>query len=182
MNEERAAREEAEAEVERLKKAEMQRQLDAVARAAQQQQAKVEISPETRSPSSMRPGVLTVQAKGVKVGIPLALLTPVLAFGWAAYQSYTNLQSRVKALETVISAKDTRADVLEKRSNDQAQEILQLRETQANLAGYLTGILPKAGVNVPGTGSPIQADPLPIGARRQTPVNVRTPVPTPPEK
>jgi DNA repair exonuclease SbcCD ATPase subunit len=180
MNEEREAREAAEAELERLKQADLQRQLDAVAKAAQGQ-PKVELANDTPK-SSMRPGVLTVQAKGVKVGIPLALLTPVLAFGWAAYQNYTSLQNRVKALEAVISAKDARGDEMQRQLTEQAKDIAQLRETQASQAGYLTGVLPMAGVKVPGTGSPIQADPLPLGARRQTPVNVRTPVPTPPEK
>lgn len=180
MNEEREAREAAEAELERLKKVELQRQLDAVVKTAQVQ-PKTELANDTPK-SSMRPGVLTVQAKGVKVGIPLALLTPALALGWAAYQNYTNLQTRVKALETVISSKNTRADELEKQLTEQSKDIAGLRETQAAQAGWITGAMPMAGVKVPGTGSPIQADPLPVGARRQTPVNVRTPVPTPPEK
>ena len=181
MNDERAAREAAEAELERMRAAELQRQLDAVAKAAQVQ-PKVEVAQVETPKSSMRPGVLTVQAKGIKVGVPLALLTPVLAMLWAGYQSYTDFQRQVKALVTAQANKDTRLDAMEKLIAEQSKSIAELRETQASQAGYLTGVLPMAGVKVPGTGSPIQADPLPRNARRQTPVNVRTPVPTPPDK
>jgi len=179
MNDERMAREDAEAELERYKAAEVQRQLDAVAKAAAT--PKVELANDTPK-SSMRPGVLTVQAKGLKVGIPLAILVPVLAAGWAVVQQYLELQRQVKALVTLSTSKDTRLDEQDKRLTEQSREIAELRETQANLAGFLVGVLPKAGVNVPGTGSPILSDPLPLGARRQTPVTVRTPVPTPPPK
>lgn len=181
MNEERAAREAAEAEVERLRQAEVERQLSAVTRAVAAP-IKVESSPETRSvsPSSMRPGVLMVQAKGLKIGIPLAMLTPVLALAWAGYQNYTNLQRQVKELQTVVSNYEKRFESYDKSLGETRTEQAQQRETQANLAGWITGVMPKAGVNVPGVGIEVKSDPLPPGARRQTPVNVRTPVPTPP--
>lgn len=176
MNDERVAREAAEAEVQRLRADAAQRELEA-ARAVQ---PRVELAPESKA--SMRPGVLSVQVKGLKIGIPLALLTPVLALVWAGYQNYTDMQRQVKAMQVILANRDTRVDSLETRVSEQSKEIAILRETQASQAGYLTGVLPMAGVKVPGTGSPIQSDPLPAGARRQTPVNVRTPVPTPPSK
>lgn len=181
MNEERAAREAAEAEVERLRQAEVERQLSAVARAAAVP-IKVEEAPSTKAPSSMRPGVLTVQAKGIKVGIPLALLTPALTLVWVAYQNYTELQRQVKALQTVVSGYESRFEAYDKTLSEVRAGQAQLRETQAAQAGWITGAMPKAGVNVPGTGIEVKSDPLPPGARRQTPVNVRTPVPTPPDR
>lgn len=179
MNDERLAREEAEAELERYKAAEVQRQLDAVVKAASA--PRVELADDTPKPS-VRPGMLMVQAKGLRVGIPLAILVPVLAACWAAVQQYLELRRQVAALVTISTTKDTRLDEQDKRITDQAAKIAELRETQAQLSGFLTGVLPKAGVNVPGTGSPIISDPLPLGARRQTPITVRTPVPTPPPK
>lgn len=174
-DEQRAARVAAETELERLRSAELQRQLDAAA------PSKIELANDTAK-SSMRPGVLTVQAKGLKVGIPLAILVPVLAAGWAAVQQYLELQRQVKALVTIVSNRDTHSEEQDRRLTEQAKDITELRETQAQLSGFLVGVLPKAGVNVPGTGSPILVDPLPLGARRPTPVNVRTPVPAPPPK
>ncbi len=176
MNEERAAREAAEGELERLRAAEAKRQLDTVAKAAQAA-PKIEMAAP-----SVRPGVLTVQAKGVKIGIPIALLTPVLALIWAGYQNYTELQRQVKALQTVMVNKDTRLESIESRLNELTAAQSTLRETQAAQAGWITGAFPKAGVNVPGTGIEVKSDPLPLGARRQTQVNLRTPVPTPPSK
>lgn len=182
MNEERAAREAAEAELERLRQAEVQRQLDAVSRAAATP-VKVEAAPDTKSiPSSMRPGILTVQAKGVKVGIPLALLTPALALGWAAYQNITDYVRQFKALTATVAGYEKRIEAQDKFIAETRAEQAKLRETQAAQAGYLTGVLPMAGVKVPGTATEVKADPLPANARRQTPVNVRTPVPTPPAK
>lgn len=179
MNEERAAREAAEAELERLRAAEVQRQLDLVAKAAST--SKIELAHDTPK-SSMRPGVLTVQAKGLKVGIPLALLVPLVTGLWAGIGYFNDFQRQFKAMQVALAAKDARLDAIEQQNTAQSLEIAGLRETAAALSGYLTGVLPKAGVNVPGTGSPIQSDPLPVGARRPTPVNVRTPVPTPPPK
>lgn len=179
LNEERAGREAAEAELERLRAAEVQRQMDMVVKAAST--PKVELANDTPK-SSMRPGILTVQAKGLKVGIPLAMLIPLVTGLWAGIQYFTDLQRQFKAMQASLAAKDTRIEAVEKLNSEQSQEIANLRETAAALSGFLTGVLPKAGVNVPGTGSPIQADPLPVGARRQTPVNVRTPVPTPAPK
>lgn len=166
-------------QLEQAKAAEVQRQLDAVARAAQVP-TKVELAPESKP--SQRPGVLTVQAKGLKVGIPLALLIPLITGLWAGIQYFNDYQRQFKAMQLAVASKDERLTAVEKLNSEQSQELAQLRETAAALSGYLTGVLPKAGVNVPGTGSFIQSDPLPLGARRQTPVNVRTPVPTPPPR
>lgn len=177
MKEERTRADAAEAELERMRQSELQRQLEAVVKASQAQPRI-----EKKKADSVRPGVLMVHAKGLKVGIPLAMLMPVLAFVWAGYQNYTDLQRRVKGLETIQSNKDARIDVLQQQVTELSKDSTDNRTTLANLSGYLTGVLPKAGVNVPGTGLPIQSDPLPPGARRPTPVNVRTPVPTPPSK
>lgn len=169
---------ELEADKDKRHAAELQRQLDTIVKATQAQPQVALTKEEKRNVS----GFLTVQARGLKVGVPLAILVPVLAAGWAAVQQYLELQRQVKTLITMSATKDTRLDELGTRVNDQAAKIAELRETQAQLSGFLTGVLPKAGVNVPGTGSPILSDPLPLGARRPTPVNVRTPVPAPPPK
>lgn len=173
MNEERAAREAAEAELVRLKEAEAQRKLAAAA---------VVPTEVEGSLKSTRPGVLLVQAKGVKIGIPLALLTPVLALLWAGYQNYTDLIRQVKAANATIAGYEKWRETVDKALGELREEQARLRETQAAQAGWLTGAMPKAGVNVPGTGIDVKADPLPPGARRPTPVNVRTPVPTPPDR
>ncbi len=173
MNEEKARADGLAAELERARQADMQRQLDAVARAAQH--PPTEVSPKP----SQRPGVLLLQAKGLKVGIPLALLVPIVS-GLAAGINYgLEFQRQFKAMQSTISGYEARIEKLENVNTDQSAELAKTKVTLAELAGYLTGVLPKAGVNVPGTGTYIQADPLPPGARRPTPVNVRTPVPRP---
>lgn len=159
--------------------AELQRQLDAAMKVAQPVPTAVSVPTPT---PSQRPGILTVQAKGVKVGIPLALLTPALAIGWAAYQNYTSFVRQIADANRTIAGYEKRFEAQDKQISEVRAEQTQLRETQAAQAGWITGVMPKAGVNVPGTGLEVKSDPLPPGARRQTPVNVRTPVPTPPEK
>jgi hypothetical protein len=65
----------------------------------------------------------------------------------------------------------------------------ELRETVAQLSGYIAGVLPKAGVKVPGaepgaTFVNVVSDPLPLGEmkKRQASITVRTPVPAPAPK
>lgn len=183
MNDERQRAEAAEAELERLRQAEVQRQLDTVVKAAQQQ-TKVEVAPETKgSPSSMRPGVLTVQAKGMKVGIPLALLVPLLGAGWAGVQNYLETQRQVKVLNQIVGGYEKRFEEQEKKAQACSAKQEELRNTVSQLSGWFVAVLPSLGIKVPPTvgaeSVPVQIDPLPLGARRPAPVTVRTPLPAP---
>lgn len=181
MNEERAAREVVEAELERLRAAEVQRQLDAVAKAAAT--SKVEMAPETKSNSSMRPGMLTVQAKGLKVGIPLALLVPALTAGWTVVQHYLELNRQVKVLNQLVGSYEKRFEEADRRVTACNAKQEELRTTVAQISGWFVAVLPSAGIKVPPTAGaeslPVQIDPLPLGARRPSPLNVRTPLPAP---
>ncbi len=160
-------------------KAEQQRQLDAALKQASIPKTEV-ISVEPKP--SQRPGVLTVQTKGLKVAIPLAILIPLLTGAWAMVQYVLDYQRQFKALVTTVAGYEKRFEEQTRFNAEVREDQVKLRETQAAQAGWITGAMPKAGVNVPGIGIEVKADPLPPGARRQTPVNVRTPVPTPPDK
>lgn len=181
MNEERTRAEAAEAELERLRQAELERQLNAVAKAASAA-PRVEMAPDSTKPSQ-RPGVLTVQAKGLKVGIPIAILVPVLAGCWTVVQNYLETQRQVKVLNQIVGSYEKRFEEQDKRIQDCSANQSGLRDTVSQLSGWFVAVLPSLGIKVPPTQGaeavPVQIDPLPLGARRPSPVNVRTPLPAP---
>ncbi len=179
LNEEKARADALEAELENARQAEAQRRLDAVVKVVQTP-VHVEAALPPAHPSSMRPGILMVQAKGIKLGIPLALLIPLVTGLWAGVQYVMEFQRQFKSMSATIVSYEKRIEAQDKFIAAVREEQAKLRETQAAQAGWITGVMPKAGVNVPGNGIEVKSDPLPPGARRQTPVNVRTPVPTPP--
>ena len=127
---------------------------------------------------------LTVQRKGRKFVIPFALITTLAPLLWAGISDYVEMKRQAKEMKDTFASTTLRIDKLEQKLAEQSRENSSLRETVAQLAGYLAGVLPKAGVTVPGltTGaqpSTVVSDPLPLGTRKRLQVNVRTPVPAP---
>lgn len=127
---------------------------------------------------------LTVQRKGRKFVIPFALVSVLAPLLWTGAMDYVEVKRQAKEMKATFASTTERIDKLEQKLAEQARDETALRETVAQLSGYLAGVLPKAGVTVPGLAPgaiPVNvvSDPLPIGARRPTPVNVRTQVPAP---
>lgn len=127
---------------------------------------------------------LTVQRSGRKFVIPFALISVVAPLLWAGVTDYLTMKRDAKEQKDTFAATMKRVDTLDQKLAEQARENAALRETVAQLSGYLAGVLPKAGVTVPSLSPgaiPVKvvSDPLPIGARLPTPVRVRTPVPAP---
>ena len=90
----------------------------------------------------------------------------------AQTESYSRISARVEEVNTY--------------AHDVGNRNAELRETVAELSGYLAGVLPSAGVKVPGAGPgaayvKVVSDPLTIGElkKRQAPITVHTPVPAP---
>jgi hypothetical protein len=133
---------------------------------------------------SVSPDAVTVRRNGKKFVIPFALLMAVTPLVWTVVMDYVELKRAAKEQKDTFATTAARIDTLEWKLSEQAMDNASLRETVAQLSGYLAGVLPKAGVTVPGAAPgasrmAIVSDPLPLGAKRQTPVNVRTPVPAP---
>ena len=127
---------------------------------------------------------LTVRRKGRKFVIPFALVSILAPLLWAGVMDYVEVKRQAREMKATFASTTERIDKLEQKLAEQAREHVALRETVAQLSGYLAGVLPKAGVTVPGlapgaTRVDVVSDPLQIGARRPTPVNVRTQVPAP---
>lgn len=144
------------------------------------------VAPSTTSDNaiSVSPTAVTVRRNGKKFVIPFALFMTLGPLLWTAITDYMELKRSTKEQKATFASTTARIDTLEQKLAEQARENVELRETVAQLSGYLAGVLPKAGVTVPGAAPgaskvSIVSDPLPLGAKRVTPVNVRTPVPAP---
>lgn len=127
---------------------------------------------------------LTVQRKGHKLVIPFALVSVLAPLLWAGVTDYLETKRAAKEMKDTFASTTLRIDKLEQKLSEQSRESAALRETVAQLSGYLAGVLPKAGLMVPGAlpgaaAINVVSDPLPLGAKRITPVNVRTAVPAP---
>ena len=120
-----------------------------------------------------------------RLGVPIALLSPVLLFLWTRIQDYVELERQVKALNAAVASYEGRMAAHEKMASDMKGDIATLRETEAKLSGYIAGALPMAGVTVPGAESgairvDIDRDPDKPGTKRRAPVVTHTRVPAPP--
>jgi hypothetical protein len=119
-----------------------------------------------------------------RIGVPLALLAPIVLFLWTQLQNYLELGRQVKALNLAVASYEDRMGAEEKTQADLKGEIASLRETEAKLSGYLAGALPLAGVAVPGAerGSievDIDRDPDKVGAKKRPQVVTHTRIPAP---
>lgn len=136
-------------------------------------------------PTEMPTAHFVVAGNRWRIGVPLALLAPVLLWLWTQLQAYLDMGRQLKALNATVVSYEARMAADEKLVSDTRGEIGTLRETQAKLSGYLAGALPLAGVSVPGAevGSisvAIDRDPDRVGLIRRTPVVTHTRVPAPP--
>lgn len=142
------------------------------------------ITVESAHTISVSAEAVTVRRNGKKFVIPFAILMAVAPLVWTVVMDYTEMRRAAKEQKDTFASTTRRIDTLEQKLAEQARDNASLRETVAQLSGFLAGVLPKAGVTVPGAepgASPVNviSDPLPLGARRQTPINVRTRVPAP---
>lgn len=175
---------------------ERQRADDAEERAAELESALARVksahvaAEQDRAVSAQEHGVtvtadaLTVQRSGRKFVIPFTLVSILAPLIWTGVADYLEMKRQAKEQKDTFASTTLRIDKLEQKLAEQARESASLRETVAQLSGYLAGVLPKAGVTVPGLAPgaiPVNvvSDPLPLGTRRPTPVNVRTQVPAP---
>ena len=97
---------------------------------------------------------------------------------------YLETKHELRELKNTFVAVTTLVEAVDAYSHEVAERSHDLKETVAQLSGYLAGILPKAGVKVPGAepgaiSMEIVSDPLPMNEKRQRPVNVHTRVPAP---
>lgn len=128
---------------------------------------------------------VVLAGKRWRIGVPLALLSPLLLWLWTQVQAYLDMGRQLKALNATVVSYEARMAADEKLVSDTRGEIGTLRETQAKLSGYLAGALPLAGVSVPGAevGSipvTIDRDADRVGLIRRAPVVTHTRVPAPP--
>lgn len=133
---------------------------------------------------SVSPQALTFRGRHWKIAIPFTLVLALGPLIWALAADYIEMKSQLKKQTEAFNAAEKRFDSVEQKITEVSKSVSALRETVAELSGYLAGVLPKAGVKVPGTEPgaipmTIIADPLPAGSKRQAAVNTHTLVPAP---
>ena len=140
-------------------------------------------------PLSISPTGVTVRGKHWKFTIPLTLLISLVPLIFSLASDYMQMKRDFKAQTETFARTAARIEEINLYAHDVGKSNSELRETVAQLSGYLAGVLPKAGVKVPGAepGAAIVnvvSDPLPLGEmkKRQKPITVRTPVPAPAPK
>jgi hypothetical protein len=135
-------------------------------------------------PISVSPQGLTFRGRHWKIVIPFTLIVGSVPLIWALINDWQEMKRQYKEMKDTYAEMQKRTDSLEQKLTDVVRSNNDLRETVAKLSGYITAALPNAGVKVPGAEPGaipvmIQTDPLPRGAKRQTPVNTHTLVPAP---
>jgi ATP-dependent Clp protease ATP-binding subunit ClpA len=143
----------------------------------------VEVTPAEK-PLSVSPQNITVRGKQWKIAIPISVVATAIPLVWTLINDWQEMKRQYKEMKDTYAEMQKRTDSLEQRISDVSRSNNDLREVVAKLSGYVAAALPNAGVKVPGAeiGAipvPIQADPLPRGAKRQTPVVTHTLVPAP---
>lgn len=139
---------------------------------------------QSGKPISVSPTALTFRGRHWKIAIPLSLLVALVPLVWALVNDYQQMKLDFKKQTDTYAEIQKRADALEQRITEVIKSNNDLRETVAKLSGYVAAALPNAGVKVPGAepgaiAMSVQADPLPRGTKRQTPVTTHTLVPAP---
>jgi hypothetical protein len=138
-------------------------------------------------PISISPQALTLRGKQWKVAIPLTIITFLLPLIWTLVSDYMQLKRDFKTQTDTYGAQAKRIEEVDRYAHEVAKSNEDLRESVAQLSGYISGVLPMAGVKVTKTdpGSAyvnIVSDPPPIGQKRPKPFVVHTAVPAPSPK
>lgn len=140
-------------------------------------------------PISVSAQALTIRGKYWKFTIPFTLLLSLCPLIWTLANDYMQMKRDFKSQTETYAAQAKRIEEVNVYAHEVGNRNSELRETVAQLSGYIAGVLPKAGVKVPGaepgaTFVNVVSDPLPLGEmkKRQSPITVRTPVPAPAPK
>lgn len=133
---------------------------------------------------SVSPEKVTLRGRRWKIVIPTALLIGLGPLVWSGVSNYLETKRQLRKVLDTFGEQAKRIEEVDHHVAEVSKSNAELRETVAQLSGYLAGVLPKAGVRVPGAqpgATPIEvvSDPLPLGDKRPRPVNVRTLVPAP---
>ena len=138
------------------------------------------------NPISISPQALTLRGKHWKFTVPFTLILTMIPLIWALISDYTQMKRDFKTQTDTFGRLSARVEEVNTYAHEVARSNEDLREKMAEMSGFIAGVLPKAGVKVPGTepgGTYINvvSDPLPLGEmkKRQKPIIVRTPVPAP---
>jgi hypothetical protein len=133
---------------------------------------------------SVSPERVTFHGRRWKIIIPTALFIALGPLTWDVVTDYLETKRQLRKMLDTFGEQAKRIEEVDHHVAEVSKSNAELRETVAQLSGYLAGVLPKAGVRVPGAqpgATPIDvvSDPLPVGDKRPRPVNVRTLVPAP---
>ena len=150
--------------------------------------APVAVKPDGK-PLSISPNGVTIRGKHWKFTVPITLLIALIPLVWSLISDYTQMKRDFKTQTDTFARIEARIEEVNSYAHDVGKSNADLRETVAQISGYLSAILPKAGVKVPGAepGAAyinVVSDPLSLVdmKKRQKPIIVRTPVPAPAPK
>lgn len=137
-------------------------------------------------PLSVSPQGITVRGSHWKFTIPITLIISLVPLIFSLVNDYTQMKRDFKLQTDTFARTVARIEEINVYAHEVGKSNEELREKVAELSGYLAGILPKAGVKVPGAepgAIPVNvvSDPLPIGElkKKGKPFIVHTPVPAP---
>ena len=174
------------ADEEEKKNKELMSALDTLKAQPQPIQVTASIIPPDGKPVSLSPQALTFRGKHWKFTIPFTLIIALVPLIWALISDYMQMKRDFKTQTDTFGRITARVEEVNTFAHEVSKSNEDLREKVAELSGYLAGVLPKAGVKVPGTETGgtyvnIVSDPLPAGdmKKRQKPIVVHTPVPAP---
>jgi hypothetical protein len=144
---------------------------------------------KAEKPLSISPQGLTVRGSHWKFTIPITLLASIIPLAISLVNDYSQMKRDFKLQTDTFARTSARIEEVNTYAHEVAKSNEELREKVAELSGYLAGVLPKAGVKVPGTENGgtyvnVVSDPLPPGElkKRGKPIVVHTPVPAPSPK
>lgn len=140
-------------------------------------------------PVSVSPQGVTIRGSHWKFTIPITLFASLIPLIFSLVSDYMQMKRDFKTQTETFARITSRVEEVNVYAHEVSKSNDDLREKVAELSGYLAGVLPKAGVKVPGAEAGainvnVVSDPLPLGEmkKRGKPIVVRTPVPAPAPK
>jgi len=143
-------------------------------------------APVEGKPLSVSPQGVTIRGSHWKFTIPITLIISLIPLIFSLVSDYMQMKRDFKLQTDTFSRTTVRIEEINSYAHEVGRSNEELREKVAELSGYLAGILPKAGVKVPGAepgaiSVNVVSDPLPLGEMKKKgrPIVVHTPVPAP---
>jgi hypothetical protein len=142
---------------------------------------------ESEKNISISPQAVTIRGKHWKFAIPITMIVALFPLIFTLVSDYMQMKRDFKTQTDTYAAQAKRIEEVNTYAHEIAKSNEELRVKFAEMSGYLSSVFQLANIKVtktdPGAAFVnVVSDPLPIGAKRITPVIIRTPIPAPKNK